>query len=149
MLESFQRPASGEQQFAYGILRAFLGVCFWTHAFLLLFFGNGLQAVVNHMLFAMAETHLPQNLILLFGYGMPFLDFVLGGMLILGVATLPAICLAYAYLCLLLVNFTLDTDWPSVAIALATGGALALLMVGRSRFDRPWHDLLFRRHPKP
>jgi thiosulfate dehydrogenase [quinone] large subunit len=149
MLESFERPASREQQFAYAVLRSFLGVCFWTHALLLLFFGSGLPAVASHMMFSMAETHLPSNLILLFGYCIPFLDFLIGGMLILGVATLPAILLAYFYLCVLVVNFALDTDYLSMVIALGTGCALAFLMVGHRRFDQPWHRLMIKRKSQP
>ncbi|SEF66952.1 hypothetical protein SAMN05421819_0760 [Bryocella elongata] len=145
MLETFERPATREQQFAYAVLRSFFGVCFWTHALILLFFGNGLPSVANHMMFALAETHLPSNLILLFGYSLPFIDFLIGGMLILGVSTMGAILLAFVYLCALIVNFALDVDYLSLLVALGTGCALAFLMVGHRRFDQPWHRLLIKR----
>jgi len=145
MLESFERPASREKQFAYAVLRSFLGICFCAHGFVLLFLGNGLPAIASHMMFAMAETHLPPNLTLLFGYALPFIDFLIGSMLILGISTLLAIFSAFVYLCALVVSFALDADYVSLLVALGTGCALAFLMVGHRRFDRPWHRLLFQR----
>jgi hypothetical protein len=97
------------------------------------------------MQFSMAETHLPQNLILLFAYSMPAIDFVLGAMLILGISTGRAVVSSFLYLCVLMTNFALDTDWPSIGVTLGASMALAFLLVGRKRFDAHWHTLMIPR----
>lgn len=148
MLEPFQRGATREQQLAYAILRSFLGVCFWAHALVIVFYSSGLPAMANHMVFAMSETHLPPNLVLAFAYLIPAFDFVIGSMLVLGVGTLSAIFVAYAYLCVLILNFSLDTDYLALVVALAVGVALAFLMIGHRRFDLPWYRLLIPRKPR-
>jgi thiosulfate dehydrogenase [quinone] large subunit len=149
MLESFERTTTREQQFAYAVLRSFLGICFCAHGFLLLFFGSGLPSVASHMMFALAETQLPPSLTLLFGYSLPFIDILIGSMLILGVATLPAITLAILYLFILVISFALEADYLSLVIVLGTGCALAFLLVGHKRFDLPWHRLLIKRKTQP
>lgn len=60
---------------------------------------QGLGATANWLVDAYAKTFLPSSLVALFGYGLPFLELILGFLLVLGlfrrITLLASCCLLY------------------------------------------------------
>lgn len=112
------------QQTAYLLARLPIGFSFLGHGIVrfpkLTSFAEGIAG-------AFAETFLPYGLVLGFAYALPFVELLLGIMLILGVAMRGACMVSVALMCALIFGSCLLENWTEIAIQMFYGLYFSIL----------------------
>jgi thiosulfate dehydrogenase [quinone] large subunit len=114
------------------------------HGFARVFTGSHLSGFAQGMVKSMAGTPLPPALTLATGYTVPCVEFVIGALLLAGLATRAALTLAFFLMFVLMFGVTLKQDWTTAGGQLVYGLVLAALLFARQRYDLPW-PRVFRR----
>jgi thiosulfate dehydrogenase [quinone] large subunit len=98
---------------AYALLRIALGVNFAGHGLIRLHNGVGVFAhtTAEHL----AKSPLPNSLTLGFSYAIPFLEAILGLVLIFGIFTRAALVVGAVFMMLLTVGVTANQQWDLVS----------------------------------
>lgn len=130
---------------AYVLLRVIAGMDFFGHGFARIFTGTHLSGFAHWMVGDMARVPLPPGLILLTGYVVPWVELLVGLMLLFGMGTLFALVTALLLMLLLMFGITLKQDWTVAGDQLLYSLVLAALLYGRERLDVSWSGLLRRR----
>ena len=97
------------------------------------FFGHGLERLPklaefsNGMAKEFTKSILPQALVLPFGYVLPFLEFITGVLLLLGLFTRFASVLGVAIMLALIFGSSMVEQWNNVFTQIIYGAYLALL----------------------
>ncbi len=91
------------------MLRVALGINFAGHGFIRIYNGVGQFAATtaDHM----AKSPLPHRFVVGFGYAIPFIEALLGVVLILGVATRVALAVGAAFMMALTIGVTSNQQW--------------------------------------
>ena len=138
--EATSAQLSREQHIAYVLLRLLLGVNLLGHGAIRILHGPWVFAA--GMVKLMAETPLPAGLVLAFGYATPFIELLLGAVLVFGVATRWALTCAMLFMTALMFGITLRQDWPTAGLQLGYGFVIFALMYLREQGDVPWLEIL-------
>lgn len=135
-------PVSREQRVAYVLLRVLVGMDFLGHGFARIFTGNHLTGFAHWMVTDMAKAPLPPALVLVAGYVIPCVEFVVGVLLLAGVAIRVTLVTAALLMLVLMFGITIKQDWNVAGQQLLYGLVLALLLFGREQLDVSWSGLL-------
>lgn len=112
------------QQTAYLLARLPIGFSFLGHGIVrfpkLTQFAEGIAG-------AFAETFLPYGLVLGFAYALPFVELLLGILLILGIAMRRAAIIGVTLICMLTFGSCLLENWTNIAIEMFYGLYLSIL----------------------
>jgi thiosulfate dehydrogenase [quinone] large subunit len=130
--------ANQEQRQAFLLLRLLTGLDFFGHGFARIFTGTHLSGFAQGMVKNMAGTMLPASVAKGTGYVVPCVEFLIGVLLLLGVATRFALTLALLLMLVLMFGITLKQDWSTAGTQLGYGFVLAALLFGRERYDLSW-----------
>jgi thiosulfate dehydrogenase [quinone] large subunit len=134
-----------EQRQAYFLLRVLAGFDFFGHGFARIFTGSHLGGFAQGMVKSMASSPLPVGLVWATGYVVPWVELVIGILLLTGVATRWALTLALLLMCVLMFGVTMKQDWATAGTQLGYGLVLAALLFARGRYDLSWPALFGRR----
>ena len=134
-----------EQRIAYLLLRVIAGMDFFGHGFARIFTGTHLGGFAHWMVGDMAKAPLPASLVLAIGYVVPWVELMVGLMLLFGVDTRFALVTALLLMLLLMFGITMKQDWTVAGQQLLYSLVLAVLLFGRERLDVNWPALLHRR----
>jgi len=134
-----------EQHVAYVMLRVIAGMDFFGHGFARIFTGTHLSGFAHWMVGDMAKAPLPPHLVLATGFVVPWVELLIGLMLLFGVGVRFALVTAMLLLLLLMFGITLKQDWTVAGQQLLYSLVLAVLLFGRERLDVRWSELLLRR----
>lgn len=126
---------------AHALLRLGLGTNFFLHGLVRL---TELGKFSAHVEQTMAKTLLPMPLATTAGYAIPFVEILLGGLIILGLWLRPALILGALFMVVLTVGICLAQDWPVASEQLIYMIAFALLLAAL-RHDRYSLDRLWKR----
>lgn len=137
-------PISIEQRVAYVMLRVVAGMDFFGHGFARIFTGTHLGGFAHWMVGDMAKAPLPAGLVLVIGYVVPWVELVVGLMLLFGVGVRFALVTALLLMLLLMFGITMKQDWTVAGQQLLYSLVLAVLLFGRERLDVSWSGLLRR-----
>ena len=98
-----------DRNLAYGLLRIALGVNFAGHGFIRIYNGAGAFAAstAEHM----AKSPLPHGFVMGFGYAIPFIEALLGVLLIAGLFTRVALVGGALFMMALTVGVTSNQQW--------------------------------------
>lgn len=98
-----------DKPMAYALLRAALGVNFAGHGLIRIYNGVGVfaQGTAEHLL----KSPLPHGVVLGFGYVIPWVEAVLGVLLILGLGTRVALVVGAVFMMALTVGVTSNQQW--------------------------------------
>lgn len=133
-----------EQRVAYVMLRVVAGMDFFGHGFARIFTGTRLGGFAHWMVGDMAKAPLPANLVLAIGYVVPWVELVLGLMLLFGVGVRFALVTALLLMLLLMFGITMKQDWTVAGDQLLYSLVLAVLLFAREPLDVSWSGLLRR-----
>jgi len=134
-----------EQHVAYVMLRVIAGMDFFGHGFARIFTGTHLSGFAHWMVGDMAKAPLPPHLVLATGFVVPWVELLVGLMLLFGIGVRFALVTAMLLLLLLMFGITLKQDWTVAGQQLLYGLVLGVLLFGRERLDVSWSGLLRRR----
>ncbi len=135
------RINSQDQHLAYILLRVLTGLDFFGHGFARIFTGSHLSGFAQRMVKNMAATSLPPSLTLASGYAIPWVEILIGTLLIGGIFVRPALVVALLLMCVLMLGITLKQDWITAETQLVYGLILAILLFTRGRYDLSWPAL--------
>ena len=98
-----------DKPLAYALLRIALGVNFAGHGLIRIYTGVGAfaQTTAEHM----AKSPLPHGFVLGFGYVIPWVEAVLGVVLILGLGTRVALVIGAVFMMALTVGVAANQQW--------------------------------------
>jgi thiosulfate dehydrogenase [quinone] large subunit len=125
---------------AHGLLRAGLGLNILMHGISRL---PNLAGFVAYLEQTMAKTWLPLPLVSATGYAIPFLETLLGGLLLLGFFLRPALVAGLLLMFVLTFGACLAQNW-SVASEQLVYVLVYALLLGCLRYDRWSLDRLLR-----
>ena len=108
----------------YFILRIAIGFSAFGHGLVRL---PKLDKFSAWMVTGFEKTMLPRALVLPFSYILPFAEFAVGLLLILGLFTKPAIYLGVTVMCMLILGTTLQENWDAIPSQLIHIAFLAVL----------------------
>jgi thiosulfate dehydrogenase [quinone] large subunit len=111
---------------AYAILRLALGVNFFGHGFFRIL--SGVPAFAAHTAENMAKGPLPHGLALGFGYCIPFLEILFGGLLILGFATRYTLAVGAMFMVALTFGTTSIQNWTAAGDQLVYSTVFFILL---------------------
>lgn len=131
-----------DRALAFCLLRLLLGVNFFGHGFIRLLHGDA--AFAAGMVHQLSATPLPAPFVNAFGRAVPFVEIILGTLLILGLLTRPVLIAGMLFLCCLMLGVTLHEDWATAGGQLVYGLVFAALLAFRADHDRPWLAFLAR-----
>ncbi|MES2391076.1 MAG: hypothetical protein V4555_05515 [Acidobacteriota bacterium] len=139
-----KRPVPLQQQVVYMLFRGIVGVGFFVHGFLSAFAGAGLTDFATNFLttFGSLPLHWMYGVVLWIGYAIPFVELLVGILLLLGFLTKAALMLGYCVLLTVLTQMLLLRAWALAEQLPIYFVAVTLLLLGRRRFDAPWVELL-------
>ena len=143
-METWGVPGSRDQRIAYLLLRLIAGMDFFGHGFARIFTGTHLGGFAHWMVGDMARAPLPPHLVLVTGYVVPWVELLLGLMLLFGIGTRFALVTAMLLMLLLMFGITLKQDWTVAGQQLLYSLVLGVLLFGRERLDVSWSGLLRR-----
>ena len=114
------------QKQAYGLLRVALGVNFLGHGAIRIYNGVGAfaAATAEHM----AKSPLPRGLVVGFGYVIPWVELVLGLLLIAGWMTRGALVAGAIFMMMLTVGVTSNQQWDVAGQQLVYSAIFAALL---------------------
>ncbi|MBC7808181.1 MAG: DoxX family protein [Akkermansiaceae bacterium] len=144
-----ERAASiaNDQQLAYALLRCALGTAFLMHFVPRLF--GGIDTFAENMVKDFANTALPALLVRPFALALPFVEGILGVLLIAGFRTREAIVAVVAVMLLLIFGSSLQNGWQAVSIQLLYVLLAYILLAQRSASNTLSVDgLIARRNAK-
>ncbi len=98
-----------DKSLAYALLRIAFGVNFAGHGFIRIY--NGVSAFATSTAEHLAKSPLPHSLALGFSRTIPFLEAILGLMLILGVFTRIALISGAIFMVVLTIGVTANQQW--------------------------------------
>ena len=100
---------SSDRSVAYALLRVAMGVNFAGHGFIRIYHGVGefAHTTAEHMM----KSPLPHGLVLGFGYVIPWVEAVLGVMLMLGLGTRAALVVGALFMTALTVGVASNQQW--------------------------------------
>jgi len=116
MLQNFGSPRHRDIQLAYGLLRATLGLNILMHGLARLL--QGAVGYARTLAPMFANTPLPAWSVYAFGVALPFIETLLGLLLILGLKTRWAIVGGCGLLFVLTFGSSLRQDWETTALQL-------------------------------
>ncbi len=131
-----------DRTLAYILLRVLLGVNFFGHGAIRLL--HGARAFAQGMATQMASTPLPTSIAYGFGLAVPYLELMLGLLLLCGIYSRLALSSVLLFLSLLMFGLTLRQDWPAAGSLLLYGLVAATLLFHRVSYDKSWLGLLAR-----
>jgi|SRR5215469_1754137 len=141
-METLGPPGSREKKVAYIMLRVIAGMDFFGHGFARIFTGTHLSGFAHWMVGDMAKAPFPPGVVLATGYVVPWVELLIGLMLLAGVGTRFALVTALLLMLLLMFGITLKQDWPVAGQQLLYSVVLALLLFGREQLEVSWSALL-------
>jgi thiosulfate dehydrogenase [quinone] large subunit len=109
---------------SYLILRLAIGLSAFGHGLVRL---PKLNKFSNWMVAGFEKTMLPASLVRPFSYILPFAEFVIGLLLIIGLFTKQAIYLGVAVMCILILGTTLQENWEAIPTQLIHMSFFAVL----------------------
>ena len=118
-----------DREFAYAILRLALGVNLFGHAFVRLL--GGVAGFVNWLVEHMSGALLPAWLVRPFGYFLTLDEFLVGGLLIVGLWTRPALVVGSLVMVALTWGTVLKQEWSTAGLQLTYSIAFFLLLFFR------------------
>lgn len=127
---------------AYGIFRFAFGINIFGHGFIRIM--NGTSVFAAWMLKEMQGTMLPRAMVLPFGYMIPWAEFTLGLLLILGLFTRTALVLGALVIAALTFGTTLRQDWTIAGLQLTYTLAYFFLLFFRENNNQWSLDEWFR-----
>lgn len=113
-----------KKEYAYLLARLPLGMSFFGHGLIRL---TKLDAFSHGMVGQFNKSLLPATFVLVFGYVLPFLEFIAGLLLLLGWFTRFAIVLGVAIMLTLILGSSLIEQWNAVFTQLVYSAYLAVL----------------------
>ena len=131
-----------DRTLAFVLLRVLLGVNFFGHGAIRLLHGDRMFA--QGMATQMANTPLPAAIAYGFGLVVPYLELLLGVLLLCGIVTRLALASVLLFLSMLMVGLTMRQDWPTAGSLLLYGLVAAALLFYRAHYDTTWTGLLAR-----
>jgi thiosulfate dehydrogenase [quinone] large subunit len=134
--------ARHEEQLAYVLLRAFVGLDFFGHGYARIFTGTFLPGFAAGMQHSMATAPLSPDLVLWVGYAIPIVELFLGVFLLLGFFTGTTLRAAFALMFVLLFGVAMKQDWSAAAQQMIYALALFVLLFLRERYDMGWRRFL-------
>lgn len=130
---------TAERRWSYALLRLLLGVDLFGHGFIRIL--HGTAAFAAGIVAQMANTPLPPALVHPFALAIPWIELVLGTLLILGLFTRTALTLSMLFMIALMVGITLRQDWPTAGLQLIYGLVLFVLLFLRRPYQTSWPRL--------
>jgi thiosulfate dehydrogenase [quinone] large subunit len=127
-----------DQHHAYLLLRVLTGFDFFGHGFARIFTGTHLSGFAQGMVKSMATSPLPPSLTLASGYAIPWVEVVIGILLLLGIFTRAALTLALLLMMILMFGVTMKQDWTAAGQQMVYGLILATLLFTRNPYDIAW-----------
>ena len=123
-----------DRPLAYALLRVALGVNFAGHGLIRIYHGVGAFAhtTAEHL----AKSPLPQGFVVGFGYVIPWVEAVLGVMLIVGLGTRAALVVGAVFMMALTVGVAANQQWDVVGDQLVYSFLFSVLL-----FLREWNGL--------
>ena len=113
-----------KESYSYLLARLPMGMSFFGHGLIRL---TKLSVFSHEMAGQFSKSILPQNFVLAFGYVLPFLEFITGFLLLIGLFTRSAIVLGVLIILSLIFGSSLIEQWPAIFTQLIYGLYLALL----------------------
>jgi thiosulfate dehydrogenase [quinone] large subunit len=132
---------SRDQHHAYLLLRVLTGFDFFGHGFARIFTGTHLSGFAQGMVKSMASSPLPPSLTLASGYAIPWVEVVIGVLLLLGLFTRYALIAALLLMMVLMFGVTMKQDWTAAGQQMVYGFILATLLFTRQPYDISWPRL--------
>ncbi len=129
-----------ERRWAYALLRLLLGVNFFGHGFIRIY--NGVPAFANGMVAHMSSPLLPAPLVHAFALAVPWIEIILGTLLILAVLTRASLTAAMIFMILLTIGVTIKQDWPTAGLQLVYGFVIFSLLFLRESYATSWPALI-------
>ncbi len=115
---------------AHGLLRLTLGVAFLMHGGVRIHAGVAGFVAHTAATFADKGSVLPTGMVRAFAYTIPWVEAGLGGLIVVGLLSLPALVLAGLWMAALVLGSCTVQDWPAVGLQLDYAVVIALLIVG-------------------
>ena len=113
-----------KEQYTYLLARLPMGMSFLGHGVIRL---TKLAAFSQGMVGQFSKTFLPGQFVSAFSYVLPFLEFITGLLLLLGLFTRFSIVLGVILMLLLIAGSSIIEQWNAVFIQIIYGGYLAML----------------------
>jgi thiosulfate dehydrogenase [quinone] large subunit len=117
---------SGELHVAYGLLRLTLGVNMLLHGLVRIL--GGVDVFAAEMTRTFADTVLPAAMVYTFGTVLPYIEFAIGVLLVLGAFTRAALVAGGALMIALVFGTALRSDWEAVGGQMLYALIYALLL---------------------
>ena len=134
-----------ERENAYIFLRVLTGLNFFGHGYARIFTGSFLGGFAQHMQQQMAHAPLDPRLVLATGYTVPWVELLIGVLLLSGLWVRWALYLAFVLLMVLMFGVTMAQNWSVAGDQLIYGLVLAALLYGQASYDVSWWRMLRRR----
>ena len=128
MLQNFRTPANTDVELPYALLRATLGLNILMHGLARLVGGTGTFARTLVPMFA--KTPLPSLSVYGFGVALPFVETLLGLLLLVGLRTRWALVSGCGLLFVLTFGSSLRKDWEITALQLIYTAVYTALLAG-------------------
>ena len=121
------RAAWGDPRLrAYALLRFTMGIDLLVHGGIRIW--HGPAKFVTWMAGQFAGTPVPRGLVVAFGWPLPFLELVLGVLLLIGLFTREALTVAFVIIAALVFGSSMRQDWPTVGVQLIYALAYFVLL---------------------
>ena len=131
---------NSERRWAYALLRLILGVNLLGHGLIRIL--HGTSDFANGMVVQMSSTPLPAPFVHGFSLAIPWIEFILGTLLVLGLFTRLTLTFAMGFMIALMAGVTLRQDWPTAGLQLVYGFVIFALLFLRPDYDAGWPALL-------
>ncbi len=103
---------------AYALTRLPIGVSFFGHGLIRF---TKLEAFAKGMAESFSTTFLPNELVLIFAYVLPFIEFLIGLFLISDVAMRKTTVVGVFLMCILIFGSSLQENWSAIATQMFYG----------------------------
>lgn len=120
-----------DKQLAYLALRLTLGVNIFLHGAIRIFW-TGTSQFVEGTVKQFTESPLPEFTVRAFSYAIPFLEVILGGLLILGLLTRWALFFGALLMTALVVGTATRSDWAGLSTQMIYAAIYYLLLLHRA-----------------
>jgi thiosulfate dehydrogenase [quinone] large subunit len=143
MSETNPRLFASHVAIAHGLLRFTLGVAMLMHGVVRIHAGVAVFAEAQKKAFAPAAWLLPPAAVHLFASAIPWVELLLGFLLVLGLLSLPALIGSALWITALVFGSCAIQDWHAVGIQLIYAAVVFLLIVAQP-FDQWSADSVIR-----
>jgi thiosulfate dehydrogenase [quinone] large subunit len=131
---------------AYALLRLIIGIDMFLHGMTRI--SSGVEKFAGTMVTEFQATFLPAGLVHAFGVTLPFVEALVGALLILGLFTRLAVILGSLVMAALVFGTALRSDWNTIGLQLIYAALYYLLLVKVA--DNAYSvDALFVRQAEP